>query len=54
ERVVFPDATILIDYMLQKSIDLIQKLIIYPENMMKNILLTRGSHLFSKSVTGFN
>lgn len=42
ERVVFPDATILIDYMLQKSIDLIQKLIIYPENMMKNILLTRG------------
>lgn len=42
ERVVFPDATILIDYMLQKSIDLITKLIIYPENMMKNIHLTRG------------
>lgn len=42
ERVVFPDATILIDYMLQKSIDLITKLIIYPENMMRNIHLTRG------------
>ncbi len=42
ERVVFPDATILIDYMLHKSIDLIQKLIIYPENMMNNLNLTRG------------
>ena len=42
ERVVFPDATILIDYMLQKSIDLVTKLIIYPENMMRNIHLTRG------------
>ncbi|MBN8546226.1 MAG: adenylosuccinate lyase [Ignavibacteria bacterium] len=42
ERVVFPDATILIDYMLQKSIDLITKLIIYPENMIRNIHLTRG------------
>lgn len=42
ERVVFPDATILIDYMLQKSIDLVTKLIVYPENMMRNIHLTRG------------
>ncbi|GAB1348499.1 adenylosuccinate lyase [Ignavibacteriales bacterium] len=42
ERVVFPDATILIDYMLHRSIDLIQKLIIYPENMMNNLNLTRG------------
>ncbi len=49
ERVVFPDATILIDYMLQKSIDLIWKLIIYPENMMKNIQLTRGL-IFSQKV----
>ncbi len=42
ERVVFPDATILIDYMLQKTIDLITKLIVYPENMLRNIHLTRG------------
>ncbi len=49
ERVIFPDATILIDYMLQKSIDLIWKLIVYPENMMKNILLTRGL-IFSQKV----
>lgn len=42
ERVVFPDATIVIDYMLQKSIDLVTKLIVYPENMMRNIHLTRG------------
>ena len=49
ERVVFPDATILIDYMLQKSIDLVWKLIIYPENMMKNIQLTRGL-IFSQKV----
>ena len=49
ERVIFPDATILMDYMLQKSIDLIWKLIVYPENMMKNILLTRGL-IFSQKV----
>jgi len=49
ERVIFPDATILMDYMLQKSIDLILKLIVYPENMMKNILLTRGL-IFSQKV----
>lgn len=49
ERVVFPDATILMDYMLQKSIDLIWKLIVYPENMMSNIQLTRGL-IFSQKV----
>ncbi len=49
ERVVFPDATILMDYMLQKSIDLIWKLIVYPENMMRNIQLTRGL-IFSQKV----
>jgi adenylosuccinate lyase len=37
-----PDSTILVDYMLNKSIDLIERLKVYPERMMKNIESTGG------------
>ncbi|MEK6589458.1 MAG: adenylosuccinate lyase [Nitrospinota bacterium] len=37
ERIILPDSTILIDYMLNKLIDLIEKLLIYPQNMKKNL-----------------
>jgi adenylosuccinate lyase len=42
ERVILPDSTILVDYMLNKSIDLIERLKVYPERMMKNIESTGG------------
>ncbi|MDD4147212.1 MAG: adenylosuccinate lyase [Candidatus Cloacimonetes bacterium] len=42
ERVILPDSCILIHYMLVKSSAMIETLAIYPENMMKNIELTRG------------
>jgi adenylosuccinate lyase len=42
ERVIFPDATILLDYMLNRFAGVIEKLVVYPEQMMKNINKTHG------------
>ncbi|HEX3037152.1 MAG TPA: adenylosuccinate lyase [Thermodesulfobacteriota bacterium] len=49
ERVIGPDATILIDFMLARLRGLLEGLHIYPENMEKNIWLTRGL-IFSEKV----
>ncbi|RMH62132.1 MAG: adenylosuccinate lyase [Calditrichaeota bacterium] len=42
ERVILPDSTMLIYYMLVKSIDLIQNLRVIPENMLRNLNITHG------------
>ena len=42
ERIILPDSTILINYMLNKMIILIENLLIYPENMKRNLELTNG------------
>lgn len=42
ERVIFPDSTILVDYLLAKSTDLIDRLLVYPERMKKNLESTGG------------
>ena len=42
ERVIGPDSTILINYMLNRFADLMDKLIVYPENMMKNLNQLHG------------
>lgn len=49
ERVIIPDSTILLDYMLAKTVGLVKNLLIYPENMKKNLELTRGL-VFSQKV----
>ncbi len=42
ERVIVPDSTIALDYMLNLAINLIDNLIIYPENAIENLNKTRG------------
>jgi len=42
ERVILPDTTILADYLLDRSAGLIEKLLVYPARMMKNLELTGG------------
>jgi adenylosuccinate lyase len=42
ERIIVPDSCIGLDYMLDLTIKLIRNLFIYPENMLKNLKLTRG------------
>ena len=42
ERVIFPDSTTLIDYLLAKAADLIDRLIVYPERMKTNLESSSG------------
>jgi adenylosuccinate lyase len=42
ERIILPDSCILIHYMLGKTIDLMENLLVYPDNMLKNIEKTNG------------
>jgi len=49
ERVIIPDSCIVADYLLDKAATLVEKLQVYPENMRKNLELTRGL-IFSQPV----
>jgi len=49
ERVIGPDSAILIHYMLKKMTSMMDRLIVYPENMMRNLEKT-GGLIFSQSV----
>lgn len=49
ERVIGPDATILVDYMLNRFTSILENLVIYPENMRKNLEKT-GGLVFSETV----
>lgn len=42
ERIILPDSSILIDYMLQTLTRVIDNLVVYPENMRRNIDKTQG------------
>src|SRR4029079_19057546 len=42
ERVVLPDSSIALDYILQKAIGLIAGLVVYPERMLENLNATKG------------
>ncbi len=42
ERVILPDSTILLDYLLHKTTGLIDTLVVYPERMRKNLESTGG------------
>lgn len=42
ERIIFPDSTILADYLLDRTATLIEKLVVYPERMKENLELTHG------------
>jgi adenylosuccinate lyase len=49
ERVMAPDATILLDFMLNRFTEIIDNLLVYPEKMMANLELTQGL-VFSQNV----
>jgi adenylosuccinate lyase len=42
ERVILPDSTILLHYMLRKAVSLVDRLLIYPENMQANLERSLG------------
>ena len=42
ERIIFPDSTVLVHYLLAKTTDLIDRLLVYPERMKRNLESTGG------------
>jgi adenylosuccinate lyase len=42
ERIVLPDSSAALDYMLAKTISLLDNLVVYPERMLENLNLTGG------------
>src|SRR4051812_9642026 len=42
ERIIFPDSTILADYLLDRTATLVEKLVVYPDRMKENLELTHG------------
>ena len=42
ERIIIPDSTMLLDYMLNQMIEIVKGLLVYPENMANNIAKTKG------------
>ncbi len=49
ERIIMPDSCILLDYMLVTLKKLVDRLLVYPENMKRNLELTKGLY-FSQSI----
>src|SRR6266699_262407 len=42
ERIIFPDSTILADYLLDRTATLLERLVVYPDRMKQNLELTHG------------
>jgi len=42
ERVIAPDATILMDFMLARFTDMVDRLVVYPDRMLANLEMTHG------------
>jgi len=49
ERVIGPDATILMDFMLSRFTGMVERLVVYPEQMLANLNMTHGV-IFSQMV----
>ena len=49
ERIILPDSSILLDYMLVKLREIVEKLQVYPGRMEQNLALTKGLY-FSQSI----
>ncbi len=49
ERVIAPDATIVLDFMLHRFTGLVEKLVVYQDRMLENLNMTRGV-IFSQMV----
>ncbi|MBI2819280.1 MAG: adenylosuccinate lyase [Acidobacteria bacterium] len=42
ERVILPDSTILVDYLLERTRRIVEQLLVYPNRMKRNLEMTRG------------
>lgn len=49
ERIILPDSTILLDHMLRKMTNILDKLLVYPDAMIRNLNKT-GGLIFSQNL----
>ena len=42
ERVILPDSTILVDYLLERAADIVARMKVFPERMLRNLDATKG------------
>ena len=49
ERIILPDSTIIMDYMLHIFTNVVEKMFVYPQNMMENLNIT-GGLFFSEGI----
>ena len=42
ERIIFPDSTIVLDYLLDRTVTLVDRLVVYPERMQENLGMMHG------------
>jgi adenylosuccinate lyase len=42
ERIILPDSTILVDYMLQRSTNIVENMKVFPQRMLRNLNATQG------------
>ena len=49
ERIILPDSTTLVDYMLNKFTDVVENMLVYPDRMRQNLEMT-GGLVFSQKV----
>jgi adenylosuccinate lyase len=49
ERVIMPDSTLALDYMINKFIQVVEGMLVYPDNMLANLVKTNGL-IFSQRV----
>ncbi|MFP4527937.1 MAG: adenylosuccinate lyase [Candidatus Kapaibacterium sp.] len=42
ERIILPDSTISVDYILNRMANVVEKLVVYPKNMIRNMNITNG------------
>lgn len=49
ERVIFPDACIVLDFMLHETVEIIGELVVYPEKMLANLNMS-GGLIFSQRI----
>jgi len=51
ERIILPDASLLLDYMLSILSKVIKDLVVYPEQIEKNLMITKGTFFSQKILT---
>lgn len=49
ERIIMPDSTLALDYMIHKMIEVVSGLVVFPDNMLNNLVKTNGL-IFSQRV----